>query len=86
MRANGQVPGALRERPAIDELRAGLGQRALVEGGELLIQLAREDELQDGVAKELEALIGLEGRVVLVGDRRVGQGELEQGGIAEDIT
>jgi hypothetical protein len=68
VRADAQMPGALGQGPAIDEFGAGLGQRAFAEGGEFLIQLAREDELQDGVAKEFEPLIGLDGRALLMRD------------------
>ena len=84
--ANAKVPGAFGQGPAVDELGAGLGQRAFAEGGEFLIQLAREHELQDGVAQEFEALIGLDGRALFMRDRGMGQGELQQGGIAKDIA
>ena len=73
--AEAQVPGALGQGAAIDQFGAGLGQRAFAEGGELLIQLAREHKLQHGVAEEFEPLVGLHGRALLVGDRGVRQGE-----------
>jgi len=75
-----QVPGALGQGPAVDQLGAGFGQRALAEGGELLIQLAREHKLQDGITQEFEPLIGLHWRSVLMRDRGVRQGEPRKAG------
>ena len=86
MLAQAQVPGALGQGAAIDQLGAGLGERAFTEAGELLVQFAREHELQDGVAQEFEALVGLGGGALLMRDRGMGQGEPQKGRVAKDVT
>ena len=81
-----QVPGALGQGSAVDQLGAGFGQRALAKGGELFIQLAREHKLQNGITQEFEPLIGLHRRSVLMRDRGVRQGEPQESGVAEDVA
>ena len=81
-----QVPGALGQGSTVDQLGTGFGQRALAKGGELLIQLAREHKLQDSIPQELEPLIGLNRRVLLMGDRGMSQGKPQQRWMAEDIA
>jgi hypothetical protein len=71
---------------AIDEFRPRLGQRPFVEGGKFFVKFAGEDELQDGVAEKLEPLVGLRGRALLVGDRRVRERELEQFQVAKCVS
>ena len=48
------------EDAAIDEGGAGFGERAFAVIGKFIVEDAGEDELQDGVAEEFEALIGLD--------------------------
>jgi hypothetical protein len=73
--AEAETPAMLGQGAAIDHFGASLGERAFAHGGEFFVELASEDELQDGVTEELEALIGLDGRALLVGDRGMGQGK-----------
>ncbi len=86
MLAKVQLPGALRQGAAIDQFGAGLGQRAFAEGGEFVVKLARQHELEDGIAQEFEPLVVLHGRALFMRDGRVGEGETQQGGIAEPVV
>jgi hypothetical protein len=74
------------EGAAVDELGAGLGERAFVEGGKFLVQLLGEHELEDGIAEEFKALVVLGGRAEFMGDGRMGERELEQGGILKGMA
>ena len=42
---------------AVHQFGAGLGQRAFVEAGKFVVEFAGQDELEDGVAEKLEALV-----------------------------
>jgi len=73
MLAEVQMSRVLRERAAIDHFGAGFGQRPLAESRKLLVELARQHELEDSVAQELKPLIGLQRHALLVRDGRVRQ-------------
>ena len=81
-----QFAALLGQRAAIDEFGAGLGQRAFAEGGKFFVQLARQHELQNGVAEEFQPLIRLHRRALLVRDRGMGQREPQQFQVAEDVA
>src|SRR5262249_30962008 len=74
------------KRAAGDRVCAGPWERAFVERGEMVVEIAREDELDDSVAEKLEALIVLSGRAVFVRDGGMSQGELEKRVVAEIVT
>lgn len=84
--AKAEEPAFFREGAAVDKFGAGLGERAFVVSGKFFVQLLREHELEDGVAEEFEALVVLGGRALLVGDGRMGERELEQGGILKRMA
>src|SRR5579883_1666835 len=86
MFAQVQRPPFLREETAVDELGAGLGQRAFADVGKLVVKLAGEDELEHGVAEKFQSLIVRDARALLVGDRRMRQREAKQIRIAENMT
>ena len=67
MRAEIQHGAVRGERLAVHQFRAGFGQRTFVEAGKFFVKFAGEDELQDGVAEKLKALVGLHRRALLVG-------------------
>ena len=78
----------LRERGAVHELRPCLGERAFAVPRETLVKLVGEDELQHGVAEELQPLV-----VVLqvpdaglVRQRRMREREDQQLSVAERVT
>lgn len=56
------------ESTAIDEFSPGFCQRAFAEGRKILVKLASENELEDGIAEELKALVGLDGDTLFVSD------------------
>lgn len=70
----------------IDELGAGLGQRAFIEGRKFFVEFVGQRELQDGVAKKFQALIVLDGRSLFMRDGRMGQREPQQRFIAERVS
>ncbi len=76
----------LGEGGAIDELGTGLGQGALAEVGVVLVEPCGDDDLDDGVAKELEALVVQLARPLFMGDGGMGEGEAQEGGIAEAMA
>ena len=57
MRAEVQSAGVFGQRVAVDEFRARLRQRALIECGKLSVELLREDELQNRVTEKFQPLI-----------------------------
>src|SRR5512143_707908 len=68
-----------------DELRPRLRQRAFSLERERLEELFRHEKVQDAVAEELQLLVVL-GVGVLVRERRVGEGALQQDGIAKAVA
>src|SRR4051812_32135942 len=85
MRAEVQSGSVFGERLAIHQFRARLGQRAFIEAGKFFVEFASEHKLQNGVAEELETLVGLHRRTLLVSDRWMRERELQQLGVAEGI-
>jgi len=79
-----QLLGQRRQRIGVDHGRADLGQLALVGARPVLVEVLGTDQLEDGVAQVLEALV-VAGREVgaLVGEGAVGEGLLEEGDVAE---
>jgi len=63
-----------------DEVGADAGQIAFVGAAEALEQQARDDEAQDGIAEEFEAL------VVVGAVASVGQGPVQQTGVRETVA
>jgi hypothetical protein len=63
-----KLAGVFGESAAIDQFGAGLRQRAFAKRWEILVEFASKDELEDGVAKEFEPLIGLDWNALLMGD------------------
>jgi hypothetical protein len=68
MFAEAKLVRVLGESTAIDEFSAGFRQRTFAEGGEILVKLARENKLEDRIAEELKALVGLDGDPLFMGD------------------
>ena len=74
----------LGQRDTRDEARAALGELALVEVGVVAEELDGDGLPEDGVAEELEALVGGDA-AVLVRERPVREREQEQRGIDLDL-
>jgi hypothetical protein len=51
-----------------------------------LVKLASENELEDGIAEELKALVGLDGNTLFVGNRGMSQREPKERRVAEGVT
>jgi hypothetical protein len=81
-----ELARVLGKRAAIDEFGAGLCQRPLSEGWKILVELASENELQDGISQELQPLVGLHGNALFVCHRRVGQSEPQQRQVVKCVT
>ena len=81
--AQGQIASALGQRAAIHQLGPGLGQRPFAEVGKLLEQRARQDQLEDGVAEELQPLVCLNRSALFVGNGRMGERKSQQIHIVE---
>ena len=86
MRSDAQLSGALGQRAAIHQLGAAFGERSFAKIRKFFIQLARQHELQHGIAEKFQALIGFERDALFVRDRWVCQGQLQQVGIMKFIT
>lgn len=71
------------EEAAVDQSGAGLGEIALTEIGEAVVELAGEDQLENRVAEEFEPLVVLNAVTLFVSHRGVGEGELEEFGVPE---
>ena len=74
------------QRAAVDQLGARLGQRAFVERGKFFVQLAREHELQHGVAEKFQPLVVRRWRAGFVRDGRMRERQPQQALVAERIT
>lgn len=59
--AEGDAFGLRGEGAAIDHLGAGFGEGAFADVGEAVVEFGGEDEAEDGVAEEFEALVVGEG-------------------------
>src|SRR6478672_2822748 len=70
----------LRQGAGVDDRSTKLGQPALGEVGVGPVERLRHDDAEHRVAQELQALVGRQA-AVLVGERPVGEGSLEQLGI-----
>ncbi len=86
MAAQVKTPAHFRQGLTIDQLGTRLGQRTFAKLGELLIEFAGQDELEDGIAQEFKALIVLDGHALFMRHRRVRERKLEQAGIFENIA
>jgi len=86
MPAQAELTSMLGESAAIDEFGASFGEWAFPEGREILIELARENELEDGVTKEFEPLVRLDWHALFVGDRWMRQGEPQESPVAKSVT
>ena len=85
--AEAELAGDLGQAELVDDAGAGLGQLALVALGRRVHEQVPDDEVEDGVAEELEPLVvGPAPRGVLVEVRLVRQRALEAGAIAEDVA
>jgi hypothetical protein len=78
-----EVAAFFGEGTAVDEFGAGFGELAFADVREFFVELAAEDELKNGVAKEFKALVVLHGHTLLVGDGGMGKGQAQKGGVAE---
>ena len=74
----------LGERPGVDHGGAQLGQPALGQVGVLGVERLGDDDTEDRVTEELEPLVGGQS-AVLVGERPVRQGTVEQPGVQNGI-
>jgi hypothetical protein len=68
MFAEAKLARVFGESPPIDEFSAGFRQRAFAEGRKILVKLASENELEDGITEELKTLVGLDGNTLFVSD------------------
>jgi hypothetical protein len=68
MFAEAKLAGVIGEGAAINEFCAGFCERAFAKRGEILVELASENELQHGVPEEFETLVGLDWNALFVGD------------------
>ena len=73
------------QRAGVDDRRAQLGQLALGEVGVGAVERLGHDDAEHRVAEELQALVGRQA-AVLVGERAVRQGALEQLGVERGIA
>jgi hypothetical protein len=67
MFAEAKLARVFGQSAAIDKFSAGFRQRTFAEGREILVKLPSENELEDRIAEELEALVGLDGNTLFVG-------------------
>jgi hypothetical protein len=74
----------LGERPGVDDGGAQLGQPSLGQVGVLGVERLRDDDAEDRVTEELEPLVGGQ-PAVLVGERPVRQGAVQQPGVQDRI-
>jgi hypothetical protein len=86
MLAQAKLPSLLGERAAVDEFGARFRERSFAERREILVELASENELEDGITEEFEALVGLDRNALFVGDRGMGQSEPKESRVAESVT
>ena len=86
MLAEAKLPGVFGKRAAINEFGAGFRERALAKRGEILVELASENELKHSVTEEFEALVGLDRNALFMGDGWVSQSEPEEGSVVEGVT
>src|ERR1051326_1727716 len=86
MRSQFQLPRSLGQAAAIHQLGPRLGQGTFAEPREFLVKLPRQGELQNGVAEKFQALVGLRRQSLLMGDRRMGQRQLQLSEILEMIA
>lgn len=68
MFAEAKLARVFGESAPINEFSAGFGQRAFAESRKILVKLASKNELEDGIAEELKALVGLDGNTLFVSD------------------
>ena len=86
MLAEFQRPGVRRQRAGVDQAGARLGEHAFVGIGKLFVKLARQHQAEHGVAEKFEALVGLNGRALLVRDGRMREREPQQRGVGERVA
>jgi len=77
------VSGNLRARPSRYHRRLDLRQVALQQLREAKVKGLTDDQIEDGVAEELHALVGVQSRL---GDRGVGQRLLEELRVLERVA
>jgi hypothetical protein len=68
MLAEAKLAGVFCEGAAIDEFGAGFREGTFAEGGEILVELASKNELEDSITEEFEPLIGLDRNTLFVSD------------------
>jgi hypothetical protein len=68
MLAQAKLASMVGEGAAVDEFGARFRERSFAERREILVELASENELEDGIAQELEPLVGLDRNALFVGD------------------
>src|SRR3954451_11193715 len=73
MISQAELARVLSERAAIDQFGACLRQRPLPEGRKILVEFASQNELQDGITEEFQALVGLHGNALFVCDGGMSQ-------------
>src|SRR6266850_3914830 len=86
MLAEAKLARMVGERAAIDQFGASFCQGTFAEGGEIQVKLASENQLEDSIAQEFKALVGLDGHALFVSDGRVSHGEPQQSGLAKGVT
>lgn len=68
MFAQTELASMVSEGASIDQLGASFGERAFAKGRKILIELASENELEDSITEEFEALVGLDRHALFVSD------------------
>jgi hypothetical protein len=86
MLAQAKLPSVVGEGAAVDEFRPRFRERAFAKGRKILVELTSENELEDGITEEFEALVGLDRNALFVGDRGMGQSESKESRVAESVT
>jgi hypothetical protein len=81
-----ETPALLGEGTPVDQLRPGFGERAFAKRGKIPVQLARQYELQNGIAQKLEPLVVLDRNALLVGNGGMRQRQSQQLRIPEMVA
>ena len=81
-------PGSptLGQDAGVDDGGADLGQLALGEVREALVGVAGDDQAEDGVAQEFEALVGGRAAFLLAAPAPVGEGVLQEAQVGEGMA
>ena len=86
MLAEGKHPAMYGQGAAVDKLGAGLGKRAFVEARKLFVKLARQHELQHGIAEKFQPLVVQDGSSQLMRHGRMRERQTKLVFVTEVVT